>query len=153
MPVQSITDADEAHHVDVKARMVRYGIQMGLRMACFIAAFFTTGWVQVACFLGAIVLPYVAVVLANVGDKAEHQPASYNQRPIGAPALGPAAPAPKALGAEAEVLATSFRTHSERAAKRQEARNSPHGTEYEPTSRSWVVPPTEPTSGQGEHNH
>lgn len=66
--VQRITSAPEAGHVDRDARFVRYAWQMGLRTACFIGAFFTTGWVQIVLFIAAIVLPYLAVVLANNGS-------------------------------------------------------------------------------------
>lgn len=65
--VQRITGAPEAGHVERDARFVRYAWQMAIRTACFIAAFFTTGWVQVVFFIAAIVLPYIAVVLANNG--------------------------------------------------------------------------------------
>jgi hypothetical protein len=65
--VQRITSAPEAGHVERDARFVRYAWQMGVRTVCFILAFFTTGWVQIACFAAAIVLPYIAVVLANNG--------------------------------------------------------------------------------------
>ncbi|GAA4778000.1 hypothetical protein GCM10025784_27390 [Citricoccus nitrophenolicus] len=53
--------------MDRDARFARYAWQMGIRTACFIGAFFTTGWVQIVLFIGAIVLPYLAVVLANNG--------------------------------------------------------------------------------------
>lgn len=65
--VQRITSAPEAGHVDRDARFVRYAWQMGIRTACFIGAFFTTGWIQIVLFIAAIVLPYLAVVLANNG--------------------------------------------------------------------------------------
>lgn len=65
--VQRITSAPEASHVDRDARFVRYAWQMGIRTACFIGAFFTTGWLQIVLFIAAIVLPYLAVVLANTG--------------------------------------------------------------------------------------
>lgn len=65
--VQRITSAPEAGHVDRDARFVRYAWQMGIRTACFIGAFFTTGWVQIVLFIAAIVLPYLAVLLANNG--------------------------------------------------------------------------------------
>lgn len=65
--VQRITTAAEGAHVDRDARFVRYAWQMGIRTACFIGAFFTTGWLQVVLFIAAIVLPYIAVSLANMG--------------------------------------------------------------------------------------
>jgi len=55
---------------DQSARMRRYLLSMGIRTACFVLAVFTltvlhwtvVGWVLVA---GAVVLPYIAVVMAN----------------------------------------------------------------------------------------
>jgi hypothetical protein len=65
--VQRITSAPEAGHIERDARFVRYAWQMGIRTLCFILAFFTTGWPQIVFFAAAIVLPYIAVVLANNG--------------------------------------------------------------------------------------
>jgi hypothetical protein len=65
--VQRITSAPAPGHVDRDARFVRYAWQMGIRTVCFVLAFFTTGWVQIVFFVLAIVLPYIAVVLANAG--------------------------------------------------------------------------------------
>ena len=42
---------------------------MGVRVACVIACFFVQGWWLLACVLGAVLLPYIAVVIANVGYK------------------------------------------------------------------------------------
>jgi hypothetical protein len=47
--------------------MLRYGIAMGIRVACIILCFFVQGWWLLLPIIGAVVLPYVAVVLANVG--------------------------------------------------------------------------------------
>lgn len=65
--VHRITSAPAAGHVDRDARFVRYAWQMGIRTICFILAFVTTGWPQIVFFALAIVLPYIAVVLANAG--------------------------------------------------------------------------------------
>jgi hypothetical protein len=53
---------DERH-----GRMVRYSISMGIRMACIIVIFFVPGWWRLLPAIAAIVLPYIAVVLANAG--------------------------------------------------------------------------------------
>ncbi len=47
------------------ARMRRYLVVMGFRGICFVLAIITTGWVRWAFVVGAVVLPYIAVVLAN----------------------------------------------------------------------------------------
>jgi hypothetical protein len=47
--------------------MRAYSMAMSIRMACFILVFFVPGYWKLVFGLGAVVLPYVAVVLANVG--------------------------------------------------------------------------------------
>lgn len=64
---QSITSLPESPDDDRKRRMIRYGIAMGIRVLCVIACFFVQGWWLLVPIIGAIVLPYIAVVLANVG--------------------------------------------------------------------------------------
>lgn len=50
--------------------MIRYAVTMGIRMVCIVLMFFVQGWWLVVCAVGAIVLPYFAVVAANVhGDQ------------------------------------------------------------------------------------
>ena len=46
--------------------MIKYTIAMSIRVACIFAMLFAQGWWLVVCAVGAIFLPYVAVVLANV---------------------------------------------------------------------------------------
>jgi hypothetical protein len=60
-----ITTAASSAHEDIAARQRRYVFSMGLRTVCFVAAIVTEGvlrWVLVAA---ALILPYVAVVMAN----------------------------------------------------------------------------------------
>lgn len=45
--------------------MVKYAAAMGVRMVCIVACFFTPGWWLLVPALGAIVLPYFAVIAAN----------------------------------------------------------------------------------------
>jgi hypothetical protein len=45
--------------------MKRYLTMMGIRIACFGLVFFTTGWLRWAAIIGAVALPYFAVVVAN----------------------------------------------------------------------------------------
>lgn len=94
--VQRITSAPEAGHVDRDARFVRYAWQMGIRTACFIGAFFTTGWIQIVLFIAAIVLPYLAVVLANNGTVSNGSMVD---------AVPPAPPATPELGSRLELTA------------------------------------------------
>ncbi|GAA4683430.1 DUF3099 domain-containing protein [Frondihabitans cladoniiphilus] len=55
--------ADDRH-----GRMMRYLIAMLIRMVCIILCFPLPGWWKILPAIGAVVLPYVAVVLANVGQ-------------------------------------------------------------------------------------
>ncbi len=64
---QSITSLPESPDADRRRRMIQYGIAMSLRVVCVIAAFFVQGWWLLVPIIGAVVLPYIAVVLANVG--------------------------------------------------------------------------------------
>jgi hypothetical protein len=52
--------------------MIKYTIAMSIRVVCLVLMLFVEGWWLGLCVAGAIILPYVAVVLANVGtsDKA-----------------------------------------------------------------------------------
>ena len=65
---QSITSLPESPDDERRRRMVRYGIAMGIRVVCVIACFFLHGWWLVLPLAGAVFLPYIAVVLANVGS-------------------------------------------------------------------------------------
>ncbi|NQX28615.1 DUF3099 domain-containing protein [Microbacteriaceae bacterium VKM Ac-2854] len=58
--------ADERH-----SRVVKYGIAMGIRMVCIVCLLFSHGWWILIFGLGAVILPYIAVVLANVGGTGE----------------------------------------------------------------------------------
>jgi len=66
---QSITSLPESPDAERHGRMVRYGIAMGIRVLCVIACFFLHGWWLLIPVIGAIFLPYIAVVLANVGSR------------------------------------------------------------------------------------
>jgi hypothetical protein len=50
--------------------MIKYSVAMGVRLLCIFACFFVSGWWLLLPAIGAIVLPYVAVVLANVSMKS-----------------------------------------------------------------------------------
>jgi hypothetical protein len=70
MRPQAITSLAPSPEEDRRARMVKYSIAMGVRLLCIIACFFTPGWWLLIPATGAIFLPYVAVVLANVSMKS-----------------------------------------------------------------------------------
>ncbi|HET7474419.1 MAG TPA: DUF3099 domain-containing protein [Dermatophilaceae bacterium] len=69
-PVYSVTSAPPSLRDDQQHRMRRYLVSMGIRTACFLLAVLflvglhwtVAGWAMV---IGAVVLPYIAVVMAN----------------------------------------------------------------------------------------
>jgi hypothetical protein len=46
--------------------MIKYSVAMGIRMVCIVLMLFVHGWWLLLCAVGAILLPYFAVVVANV---------------------------------------------------------------------------------------
>ena len=69
--VHSITDAATAHSEEMRERMIKYAVAMGIRMVCLILVFVVDGWFKVVPIAGAVFLPWIAVVIANGSDKAE----------------------------------------------------------------------------------
>ncbi|MCX8453916.1 MULTISPECIES: DUF3099 domain-containing protein [Paenarthrobacter] len=69
--VHSITDAAAAHSEDMRERMIKYSIAMGIRMVCIVLIFVVDGWFKILAVAGAVFLPWIAVVIANGSDKAE----------------------------------------------------------------------------------
>lgn len=67
---QSVTSLRRAPHEDAGARLTRYMVMMGIRLACFLAMALVTpyGWYTWLFAAGAVFLPYLAVVVANIGD-------------------------------------------------------------------------------------
>lgn len=63
--LQSVTSLGEAPEAERRSRMLKYSLAMGVRLVCIGACFFTPGWWLLAPALGAVLLPYFAVVLAN----------------------------------------------------------------------------------------
>jgi len=65
--VYQITNAQVALSVDQSARTKRYLWSMAIRTFCFLGAVFTDGWLRWVLVVGAVALPYLAVVVANAG--------------------------------------------------------------------------------------
>jgi hypothetical protein len=65
--VFSITGAAEGMSQDQKGRQRRYLISMGIRTFCFVAGIAATGWLRWTLLVGAVLLPYFSVVVANAG--------------------------------------------------------------------------------------
>jgi len=66
-PQQSVTSLPRSPQEDRHARMVKYTIAMTIRMVCILSCLFLQGWWLAVAAVGAVVLPYFAVILANVG--------------------------------------------------------------------------------------
>lgn len=62
-----ITSAQDALSIEQSRRARRYFLSMMVRTACFIATIFLPSPYRWIAMGGALVLPYVAVVIANAG--------------------------------------------------------------------------------------
>lgn len=92
--VYSITSASSGRSDDLGARELRYGISMGIRTVCFIGSVIAWqtigGWVPWVLLVGALVLPYTSVILANAGVRQRGSGSNIIQtEPYGT--LGPGA--------------------------------------------------------------
>ncbi|RXZ50555.1 DUF3099 domain-containing protein [Agromyces fucosus] len=63
---QSITTLPLSPEAERRSRMIKYSIAMSIRVLCVIGLLFARGWWLAVFAAGAIFLPYIAVVLANV---------------------------------------------------------------------------------------
>lgn len=98
--VHSITDARTPHTDEIRSRMIKYSISMGIRVICLILIFFVDGWLQWVFIAGAVFLPYFAVIIANGGSdtsKIGHSGSLLDSAPLrelesGAPARPPQTP-------------------------------------------------------------
>lgn len=64
----SITSLPPSPADDQRRRMIVYSITMGIRLLCILACVFVRGWWLLLPALGAVFLPYFAVVVANAVD-------------------------------------------------------------------------------------
>jgi hypothetical protein len=115
-----VTEARPGRTADIAYRERRYLIMMGIRTACFVAALLVFvnhgGWLTAIPVVGALVIPYFAVIFANSGREPgtsrgfrqyePNLPARYEptgpvppaDKPAGPRGSGPAGP--PASGAE-----------------------------------------------------
>lgn len=68
--IAAITALPPSPTDDRRARMVKYLIAMGVRLVCIAMCFVVQGWWLAIFAIAAIVLPYFAVILANVGNES-----------------------------------------------------------------------------------
>jgi hypothetical protein len=62
---QSVTSVAVSPEIERRARMIKYLVAMGVRVACIVLAVTVQGWLMWVFFAGSIFLPYFAVVIAN----------------------------------------------------------------------------------------
>ena len=74
--VPRITDARTAHTDEMRARMIKYSVSMGIRIVCLGLLFVVHGWLLWVVIAGAVVLPYFAVIIANAGSDTRNMTAS-----------------------------------------------------------------------------
>jgi Protein of unknown function (DUF3099) len=84
-----ITTAAPSREEDISGRQRRYVMSMGVRTVCFVAAVLVgAGWLRWVLVAAALLLPYVAVVMANAGgsrsDGFELQDGQYDRPELGA---------------------------------------------------------------------
>jgi len=72
-PVPLITDARSPASVEHESRVKRYALTMGFRTICFVAMVFVDGPMRWVLFAGAVILPYVAVIVANQANQRYQQ--------------------------------------------------------------------------------
>jgi len=88
--VHSVTSAQTPLSQEQKARTRRYLLSMSIRTICFLGAVVAQGCLRWALLAGAVVLPYVAVVMANAGRENDIDVAPDPVTPIGlTPIEGP----------------------------------------------------------------
>jgi predicted tellurium resistance membrane protein TerC len=61
----AITELPQSPDQERRSRMIRYAVAMGIRMVCIVVAVIVPDWWKVVPLIGAISLPYIAVVIAN----------------------------------------------------------------------------------------
>jgi Flp pilus assembly protein TadB len=98
---QRITSAPESLAADQARRERRYLLQMGIRVVCFLLAVLLWRhvplWLSLVFIVGAVVLPYVAVLFANAGrERRDEAPPGMVPRMLdAAPPVRPVAPPPR----------------------------------------------------------
>lgn len=97
-----ITTASSSRDAEISTRQRRYVVSMAIRTVCFLAAILVgPGWVRWVLVAAAVLLPYVAVVLANVNasrsDGFELLDHEYEGHQLGGPTDSEGQPGPDVL--------------------------------------------------------
>ncbi len=93
---QSATSLPRAPRDDAESRTLRYFWMMAIRVVCFIlmVVIMPYGWHTLILGIGAIALPYFAVVLANVGESGRRATRETPERALPAAPTTVAPPQP-----------------------------------------------------------
>lgn len=77
-PVYLVTSARPGHSQEMSGRLRRYLISMSVRVTCLVLAIFVfTGWLRLVGVAAAVVLPWIAVVMANAGPTGDRDQATF----------------------------------------------------------------------------
>lgn len=95
---QSATSLPRAPRDEAHTRMTKYFVMMSVRVLCFVLMVVVTpyGWYTWLFALGAIILPYLAVVVANVSSRGGAATRISPERSLPAPPEAPASAPPAA---------------------------------------------------------
>lgn len=84
--IHSVTSADVPHSEHMSGKERRYIISMTIRTICFVAMVFTPSPWRWGFAAGAILLPYIAVILANDPGRPKHGgPSPFGREAIEGP--------------------------------------------------------------------
>ncbi len=100
--VVRITDARGSLSADIEGRRRRYLVSMGIRIGCFVSAYFAHGWLRWVVVAGAVFIPYFAVVVANAGRNLRADAPLPPVTPAARQLSGATAPAPTRTGRSGE---------------------------------------------------
>ncbi|MDO5723946.1 MAG: DUF3099 domain-containing protein [Flaviflexus sp.] len=91
--VVSITSVRRALSEDVEARSRRYLFSMIVRMICLVSMLIVPNWpARVALACGAVVIPAIAVLVANAGREKPTPPQTVDYSPHNLPAIATSTP-------------------------------------------------------------
>jgi len=65
----ALTTLPQSPQDEQRSRMIKYAVMMGIRVVCLVLCLFTPGWWLLLPAIGAVVLPYLAVVVANAARR------------------------------------------------------------------------------------
>jgi len=70
--VHTVTSLQQSPEAERRGRMLKYALAMGIRLVCIGLCFVTPGWWLLLPATGAVLLPYLAVVVANQVTRREN---------------------------------------------------------------------------------